>query len=83
MPAKVISHEGGNEVVAVVIPALATQVERDIGLRACTLQQFRAKLLVQERIGVTDVDQEIRKSGPILNQGNGIVLAPSLLFLSR
>ena len=83
MPAKMILHEGRNEVVAVVISALASQLERDIGLRTCTLQQFRAKLLFQERIGITNVDQEIRKSGAVLNQRDGVVLAPSFLVAAK
>src|SRR3954454_611736 len=72
-----ILHEGGNEVVAVIVAAVAAQLERNVGLSARTFQQFWAKLLVQERIGITYVDQEIRKSRPVLKQGDGIMLAPS------
>src|SRR3954447_596908 len=83
MPAKMILHEGGNEVVAMIVTRLAAQLERDICLRTCGFQQVRAKLLIQERIGVTNVDQEIRKSRPILNQRDSIMLAPCLLVAAE
>jgi hypothetical protein len=83
MPAKMILHEGGNEVVAMIVPTLAAQLERDICLRTFSFQQVRAKLLIQERIGITNVDQEIRKPRPILNQRDSIMLAPCLLVAAE
>ena len=62
MPAQMIAHEGGDEVIAVVVTGLAAQVERDIRLLASALQQFRAKLFGQERVGVAVVDQQIGKA---------------------
>src|SRR4029077_13837556 len=83
MPAHVIGHEGGNEVLAVVIAALATQIQRDTGLCTGPLQQFRAKLLLQERICIADIYQEIRKSGAVLDQRDGIMLAPRFLLVAE
>src|SRR3981081_3142130 len=65
MPTQVIGHEGGNEVVAVVVTLLATEGERDSRVRTCTFQQFRAKLFPQKRIGIADIDQKIGKSGAV------------------
>src|SRR6476620_273099 len=76
MPTQVIGHEGGNEVVAVVITLLETEGERDTCLRTCTFQQFRAKLFHQERIGITTVYQKIEKSGAVLDQRDCIMLSP-------
>src|SRR5258708_11360092 len=63
MPAQVIFHEGGNEIVAVVVTGLETKGQGDLGLRAGAFQQFRAKLLGQEAVGIAAVHQEIEKSG--------------------
>src|SRR6266404_907031 len=59
VPTKVISHEGGDKVITVIIAALETEGVRDSGFRARRLQQFWAKLLHQERICIAAVDQEI------------------------
>ena len=56
VPAKMILHEGGNEVVAVIVAAVAAQLERNVCLGARTFQQFRAQLLVEEWIGLTYID---------------------------
>src|ERR1700730_12287134 len=71
-----IFHEGRYEVVAVIVSGLAAEVQRDVGLRAGTLQKFRAKLFVEELIGIAIVDQEIGKPCAILDEGDGVVTAP-------
>src|SRR5437868_14140804 len=83
MPTQVIGNESGNEVVAVVITFLATEVEGDACLRTSSFQQFRTKLFYQERIGIADVDQKIGKSGAVLDQRNRIVLAPCALVVAE
>ena len=57
VPAQMIGHEGGDEVVAVVVTFLAAQGEGNVRLLAGALQQFRAKLLGEKRIGVAIVHQ--------------------------
>src|SRR6185295_3051404 len=71
-----VGHEGGNKVVAVVVTALQAEIERDARLRAGAFEQFRAKLFLQEWVGVADVDQEIRKSRAVLDQRDRVMLAP-------
>src|SRR6266403_3144095 len=83
MPTKMIGHEGRDKVIAVVIAVLETEGVGDSGFRASRLQQFRAKLLHQERIGVAAVDQEIGKSSAVLDQRDRIVLAPSLSIVTE
>src|ERR1700738_3688167 len=83
MPAHMIGHEGGNEVVAMVIAGLATESERDACLRACTLQQFRAKLFRQERISIAYIDQKIGKPGAVLDQKNRIMLTPGIYVVAQ
>src|SRR5580698_3082466 len=76
MPAQMVGHEGGNKVVAVVVAALQAEIERDTSLCACSFQQFRAKLLCQERVGIADVDEKVWKSRSVLDQRHRIMLAP-------
>src|SRR5436190_5433517 len=83
MPAQVIRHEGGNEVVAVVVAFLHPQGERDGRLGAGTFQQFRTELFLQKWVGVSDIDQEFGKSGAVLDQRNRVMLAPRLLVASE
>ena len=83
VPTKVISHEGGDKVITVIIAALETEGVRDSGFRARRLQQFWAKLLHQERIGIAAVDQETGKSSAVLDQRDCIVLAPCLSIVTE
>src|ERR1700687_3009125 len=76
MPAQMILHEGGNEVVAVVVAAVETKDEGDFRLRTCLLEQFQAKLLHQERVGIAAIDEKIGKPGAVLDQRDGVMLAP-------
>src|SRR6476620_12738338 len=78
VPTKVLSHEGGDKVITVIIAALETEGVRDSGFCARRLQQFWAKLLHQERIGIAAVDHEIGKSGAVLDQRDCIVFASCL-----
>src|SRR4030081_3406443 len=79
MPAQMVVHEGGDEVIAVIVTALAAQGERNVRFLAGSLQQLRAKLFGQERIGVAIVHQQIGKSGSVLDQRDRIMPAPGLL----
>jgi len=58
MPAQMIGHEGGDEVVAVVIAGLPAQGEGDFGFLAGGLQQLGDGLQVPEgvpRLGVSQL----------------------------
>src|SRR5262249_41691228 len=79
MPMQMVAHEGRNEVIAVVISRLASQRQRDIGLAAGGLQQFRLELLLEEIIGLADVDQEAGKLRAVLDQRHRVVAAPIVL----
>ena len=71
-----IFHEGRYEIVAVIVFGLAAKVQRDLSLRAGALQKFRAKLFAEELIGIAVVDQEIGEPSAILDECDGVVLAP-------
>src|SRR5436190_313233 len=52
VPAQMIFHECGYEIIAVVVAGLTAKEQRDSRLRAGVLQKLGAKLLGQELIGV-------------------------------
>ena len=64
VPAQMIAHEGGDEVVAVVVASLAAQGERDAGLVAGGLQQLGSELLRSGTGRHRHSRREIRKSAP-------------------
>src|SRR4051794_35591468 len=78
VPAQMIGHKSRDEVVTMVVTGLPTQVERNVRFVAGGLQQFRAKLLGEKRIGVANINQELRIAGTILDQRNRIMAAPAL-----
>src|SRR3984885_8795164 len=78
-----IAHEGGDKIITVVVTTLPTQRERNAGLVASVLQQLGTKLFGQKLIGVAIVDQEFAKPGAVLDQGDGIMLAPTRLVVAE
>ena len=61
-----------------VITSLAAKKKGNARLRAGALQQFGAKLIFQEWIGIADIDKEIGKPQAILDKCDRIVPAPGL-----
>ena len=75
MPAQVVGHEGGDEVVAVVVAGLEPQRQRLARGGAGGLQPLGAELGGQEGVGLALVDQEVRRPRAVLDQGDRIVAA--------
>ena len=75
MPAQVVGHEGGDEVVAVVVAGLEPQRQRLARDGADGLQPLGAELGGQEGVGLALVDQEVRRPRAVLDQGDRIVAA--------
>ena len=63
MPPDVLANEGGNEVVAVVVPGLQAQFQRLAGGGAGRLQQFGAQLFLQEGVVGTLIDENRQIGG--------------------
>jgi hypothetical protein len=57
VPAQMIAHEGGDEIVAVVVTGLAAETKGNRRFLTGGLQQFRAKLLGEKRVGIAIVHQ--------------------------
>lgn len=57
MPGQMIRHECRNEVIAMVVAGLQSQVQGDTGLFASGYQQCGLKLAVQEWIGLALIDE--------------------------
>src|ERR1700742_2010384 len=83
MPAQMIAHEGGDEIVAVIVTFLPAQGEGDAGLLAGRLQQIWPELLLHKLIGIAVVDQKFAKFRAVLDQGDRIVLAPASLVVAE
>src|SRR6185437_2754620 len=58
MPAQMVGHEGRDEIVTVVVAGADIELERDAGAGARLLEQLGAQFLVEERVGVADVNQK-------------------------
>src|SRR5689334_2849983 len=83
VPPQMIGHEGGDEIIAVVVAALTPEREANAGLLACCVQEFGLELLGQELIGIAIVDQKLGKLGAVLDQRDGVVVAPGLLVVAE
>ena len=78
-----IAHERRDEIIAVVVATLAAQCNGNVRFLTGALQQFRAKLLGEELVGVAIIDQKFGKPGAILDQGDSVMLAPGLLVAAE
>src|SRR5207237_5507035 len=83
VPAQMIFHECGYEIIAVVVAGLTAEQQWNLRLRAGALQKLGAKLLGQELIGVADIDQQIREPSTVLDERDGIVSAPSRTVIAE
>src|SRR6266581_2707346 len=73
MPAEMVGHEGRNEIITVVVARLPAQGQRDAGVGAGALEELWLELLLQEGIGVADVDQQLGQARAVLDQRDGVV----------
>ena len=56
VPPQMIAHECRDEIIAVVVATLAAQGNGNVRFLTGALQQFRAKLLAEELVGVAIID---------------------------
>ena len=66
-----------------IVATLASQGNGNVRFLTGALQQFRAKLLAEELVGVAIIDQKLGKPGTILDQGDGVMLAPGFLVAAK
>jgi hypothetical protein len=59
----------------VVVAGSAAQRQGLAGVAAGRLQQFGPQFALQERIGLADIDQQVRGATAALDEGDGVVLA--------
>ncbi len=83
MPADMVRHESGDEIIAVVVARLAAKGEVYARVFAGLLEKLRPKLLVEERIVGPDVDEDVRHSCAVFDQRHGIVVSPQLLVVAK
>eukprot|EP01133_Synstelium_polycarpum_P022073 gene22073-26500_t len=62
MEAQMLFHEGGDEVIAMVVAGMAAQLQGLAGVAARRLEHVRIQLIGQEFVGQALVDQDaVRK----------------------
>ena len=83
VPGEMIGHERRDEIIAVVVPRLAPQRQRDAGRRACLLQQFGPQFLFDERVRLADIDEDFFDARTVLDQRDGVMLAPGCAVLAE
>ena len=60
----VVGHEGRDEIIAVVVALAPVERQRDAGVARRPLEQLRLELLVEERVGVADIDSSSATRAP-------------------
>ena len=80
---EMIRHEGGNEIIAVIIALAHVEGEIDVRCGAGVLQQMRAQFLIQKRVCPALVYQQRADPGAILDQGDCIMLSPRFAVVAE
>ena len=75
MVGQVVRHEGGDEVVAVVVALMQAQGE-GLAVAAHPLEAVRVELGGQKLVGHALIDEDRRAAPAVLHQRAGVVLAP-------
>src|SRR4051812_23370445 len=76
VPAQMILDEGGDEIIAVVVALLHPQRQRDPGLPAGRVEQLGSQLAFEEAVASSLINEDLRNAGVILDERDGIRLAP-------
>ncbi|MND66693.1 hypothetical protein D3C80_580920 [compost metagenome] len=76
MPAQVVVHEGGDEIVRVVVTLVHAERQADIGALHGFLEQPWAQTIFQKAVRLALIDQKLREARAIRDECAGIVLAP-------
>jgi hypothetical protein len=71
-----VLHEGGDEIIAVIVTGLHPQRQVNTGGAACLRQQVGAQLLFEEVVSAALIDKQFRQARPILDKCDRIPGAP-------
>src|ERR1041385_3787046 len=71
-----LGQEGGDKIIAMVVPLLTAQRQRDSGLAACCFEQLRAQFVFDERVRRADIDEDFFDTRTVSDQRDRIMLAP-------
>jgi len=83
MPAQMVFHEGGYEIIAVVVAGPAAKCQRDRSQCAGAFQQLGAELLGEKLVGISDIHQKVGEPCAILDQRNRVVASPCRLVVAK
>src|SRR4051812_17668833 len=76
MPAQMVLHKGRDEIIAVVVPLLHSQRERDAGVAARGFEQFGLQLGFEEAVGTALIDEDLFYARAIFDQRHRVRGAP-------
>lgn len=68
MPFQMIVHEGGDEIIGVIVAVVQAQRQADIRVFDRLFEQPWPQALFQETIGLALIDQEFGKTRTVLHQ---------------
>src|SRR5262245_3586108 len=80
VPAHMLRHEGGDEIVGMVVTLLQPQGQRHVALAAGRGEQLRLQLRRQELIAIALVDQDVARPAECRHQCRGIIVRPGRLI---
>src|SRR4051794_26229819 len=83
MPAQMVVDERLDEPVRVVVAGLSPEGQGNAGAGAGGFQQLWLQLGLEERIGLSLVDQQFGQSRAIVDQGARVVLPPGVAVLAE
>src|SRR5438270_1825515 len=76
VPVQMLSHERGDEIIAMVVTRLDAQSQSDPCIGTCALKQLRPQFLFDERVRIADIHEEISDTRAVFDQRNRVMLAP-------
>ena len=66
-----------------VVALLKPERQRDSDRRTCLLQKLRAQFLFDERVGRSDIDEQLGQPRPVLDERDGVVSAPRRVIVAE
>ena len=83
MPGDMLTHEGGDEIVAVVIAGAQVQRQRLTDLLAHVAQDSGPQLFLQEFVIRALIDEQMPRTRAVRDQRAGVIRPPALLVLAK
>src|SRR5436190_20042294 len=83
MPGDEIGHERRDEIVTVIVSRVAPQRQRDAGRLAALFEQFWPQFLFDKRVAEADIHEDFFDARTVVDQRDGIMLAPGGTIVAK